>query len=467
MGREFQLLQSGFFTIASVATEAFAIIVDGVASLGEVLVSGFRDPITAIKTILLNLAEFASEIVLKAENFLPDAVVKKVEGNLAIIKAAIAQTTPPDGTNEFSESLKGVSLVLRANNKLFEKKSAAAAKDALETTNQVDSVEKLRGSLAKMNVEVQKGLAGVRDAADRGDLFKKTAAEVKRQNEIDKENAAALAAAEKEAEDKKRLAVSSFNEFLSASEEGQLRKARDRRDQNLAGLEFELANDLSLRANATLLRLDIEEQFQQEKFDIEKKFRGKSKAEREADAKDERVKAARALNDKLTAQANLLGGIAALTESFGEENFKTVKALRIGEAIINTYAAANVAYSQFGAYGYIAAAAVVAAGLANVNTIRQQQPARAQHGIRRVQQAEQPALLHLGESVLTREETGNFNQFLTDLEENPGQTTTGGGINVTLEIENLTLMSDDDEAIGNLTTAIRRQLEEQNLVAIS
>ncbi|MBM2838801.1 MAG: hypothetical protein HW415_1426, partial [Deltaproteobacteria bacterium] len=49
--------------------------------------------------------------------------------------------------------------------------------------------------------------------------------------------------------------------------------------------------------------------------------------------------------------------------------FEFMKAARIGQAIIDTYAGATKAYAQLGAYGWAGAAAIIAAGMANVATI--------------------------------------------------------------------------------------------------
>ena len=84
-----------------------------------------------------------------------------------------------------------------------------------------------------------------------------------------------------------------------------------------------------------------------------------------------------------------------------------LKALKISEATVNTYTGATLALSKFpGPAGIVAAAGVVASGLASVATIASQkfatggivQPAgTASRGIDNI-----PALLSVGEEVLTR-----------------------------------------------------------------
>ena len=75
--------------------------------------------------------------------------------------------------------------------------------------------------------------------------------------------------------------------------------------------------------------------------------------------------------EKMKTEANL----AQASQAFGTlagllgENSKAGKALAIGQAVIDTYAGATKALAQGGIFGAIAAAGVIAAGLANVKKI--------------------------------------------------------------------------------------------------
>ena len=66
--------------------------------------------------------------------------------------------------------------------------------------------------------------------------------------------------------------------------------------------------------------------------------------------------------DNAQAQLEAYGQLAGALSSLAGDN----KALAVASAIIDTYVGANKAYAQGGAVGFISAAAVVAAGLANV-----------------------------------------------------------------------------------------------------
>ena len=70
------------------------------------------------------------------------------------------------------------------------------------------------------------------------------------------------------------------------------------------------------------------------------------------------------VNTQLEAFSSLAGALGALA---GES-----KELAIAQAIIDTYVGANKAYAQGGVAGFVSAAAVIAAGLANVKTIMEQ-----------------------------------------------------------------------------------------------
>ena len=69
------------------------------------------------------------------------------------------------------------------------------------------------------------------------------------------------------------------------------------------------------------------------------------------------------VNEQLDAYADLAG---ALSQLAGDN-----KELAVAEAIINTYTGANKAYAQGGVLGFVSAAAIIVAGLANVQKILQ------------------------------------------------------------------------------------------------
>ena len=74
-----------------------------------------------------------------------------------------------------------------------------------------------------------------------------------------------------------------------------------------------------------------------------------------------------AVTDSVAISARAITDIGKATNA----GAKTMEALTIAAAIADTYAGANKAFAQGGVFGFVQGAAIVAAGLANVQTIRQ------------------------------------------------------------------------------------------------
>jgi hypothetical protein len=460
-----------FLDLQAVSLRAYAAIVEGVADLARALVRGFNDPLNTIKTLFFEFAREVTEFILDsdiAKAILPEAAIAKLNNNLKIIEENIkASTTVETGDNAFSDFLNETSQSLLEGADTAEEYANGLQQAQIETANNIAAIDSLRGSIKSLNSDIQDGLNKIEQQSSGSVRLEQQAGQQAALLEAER---AALEEKERlareELELKKQAAVA-FNEFFAQSQDQQIAAVEEATQLRLQGLEEAAREDVEIYQQYSDLRKDIEEQEAAEIFAIREAFRGKDKTARDQAAKDRQIAQARENSQLISAQGQLLGGLSELVATTGAENFRTTKALRIGEAIMNTYAGANQAYAQGGAYGYVLAAAIIAAGLANVNKIRQQKPPqRAQNGIDLVQRAEQPALLHLGETVLTRDETSLLSDFLKDVNTgNAGEgSTMGGGVTVNLNFEQFTLMSDDDEAIGNLTNAIQRKLEEQNFV---
>jgi hypothetical protein len=86
-------------------------------------------------------------------------------------------------------------------------------------------------------------------------------------------------------------------------------------------------------------------------------------------------------DNSLNATREFLSGAADLAAVFGEKGAKIAQAFAITEATISTYQGANKALGAYAPpFNYIAAAGVVAAGLANVARIRSQSVGNFTHG---------------------------------------------------------------------------------------
>ena len=108
-------------------------------------------------------------------------------------------------------------------------------------------------------------------------------------------------------------------------------------------------------------RINSFKQGTQERIDAENEL-AKFQAESDANEKKREKEIADA---KVAAVSGALGAIAGLVG----QNSKFGKAIAITQAIIDTYAGANKALAQGGIFGFIGAASVIAAGLANVKNI--------------------------------------------------------------------------------------------------
>ena len=108
-------------------------------------------------------------------------------------------------------------------------------------------------------------------------------------------------------------------------------------------------------------RIDSFKKGTQERVDAENEL-AKFQAESDANEKKREKEIADA---KVAAVSGALGAIAGLVG----QNSKFGKAIAITQAIIDTYAGANKALAQGGIFGFIGAASVIAAGLANVKNI--------------------------------------------------------------------------------------------------
>ena len=118
---------------------------------------------------------------------------------------------------------------------------------------------------------------------------------------------------------------------------------------------------------------------------------------------------ANVLAAKLGSASNLMGALSSLNSS-AKGNAKLSKRLAQGEAVINTYAAANVALKNpAGApWNFIAAAAVIVAGLANVAKIESTEFAQGGIVPGTGNRDPVPAMLTPGEIILNQSQQENL-----------------------------------------------------------
>lgn len=132
---------------------------------------------------------------------------------------------------------------------------------------------------------------------------------------------------------------------------------KDRQDA-LYKLEVErLKNQIQARKDAGLITTDLDKALAQKEIDNAK---DKADKKKELDQKE---------FDTKVAIANATAGVLTSLNSVIGENAEFGKAIAVSQAVIDTYAGATKALAQGGPLGFVGAAAVVAAGLANVQKI--------------------------------------------------------------------------------------------------
>ena len=146
------------------------------------------------------------------------------------------------------------------------------------------------------------------------------------------------------------LSEEEFNASLIGNEVARLQREKEINAEYSKIREKQLKDDLARTKLGTQAQIDATNAL----FDFQEETRQKE-LQLEAD-----IQAA-----KIDVISNALGGVAQLVG----ENSGFGKAIAISQAIIDTYAGANKALAQGGIFGGIAAAGIIASGIANVRNI--------------------------------------------------------------------------------------------------
>jgi hypothetical protein len=124
-------------------------------------------------------------------------------------------------------------------------------------------------------------------------------------------------------------------------------------------------------------------------------------------------------NELVQGVSGAFGNMAAAAQAFGKKGFAAFKAFATAQALVNTYSSAVGAYNAMASIPFVgpalavaAAAAAIAAGLANVAQINSTQPAGAAHGGLDFVPSEQTYLLDRGERVLSPKQNEDFTSFI-------------------------------------------------------
>ena len=257
------------------------------------------------------------------------------------------------------------------------KDNRIAASDKIREAEQKNLVNSIKDEEARAKKQLELDLANSKREIQNGKYTK--AEKAKLIQLAEKDNQLKLTAIETDAE-KKRLEnkkkadeeLKAFNQksaddeakFIDeqfAKEELNIVKSisnEEERINALNSLELQrIKNQIQARKDAGLVTTDLEKALAQKEIDITK---SKADKKKELDQKEFDNKVALA-----NATTNILGSL----NSLAGENAEMGKAIAVAQAVIDTYAGATKALAQGGTLGFVGAAAVVAAGLANVNKI--------------------------------------------------------------------------------------------------
>lgn len=150
--------------------------------------------------------------------------------------------------------------------------------------------------------------------------------------------------------------------------------------------------------------------------------------------------------------ASILGSMAQTAQAFGRKGFVAYQALAVGQAIVSTAAGAARALADYPwPLSAVMAAAVAAAGAAQIATIVSQKPPQAHAGATYVPE-DSTYLLKQGERVLAPEQNQDFTEFM----ENGGSTAT-----VILQIDGYAI----GQVLGRLSRDGRLTIDERAVIA--
>ena len=234
---------------------------------------------------------------------------------------------------------------------------------------------------------------------------RKRSAQVERDIALQQQNAAIVQQAT-------AIELSAMGEIAKAAED-QLKQAEEIRAQRIENARGDAFLQLQAEEEYQTARSAIVAQYEQERTDLmvaqaeeqaritEEKFRGFGISFAEFSAAT-----LGALNSTFAGMSQLAQD--AKSKQQARQLFQAAKVTGIGLAITNTAVAATKALAQFGPIGGpLAAAAMTAAGLVQIETIRRQKPPEFYRGTSMVEPAGAtadavPATLHAGEAVLNR-----------------------------------------------------------------
>lgn len=187
----------------------------------------------------------------------------------------------------------------------------------------------------------------------------------------DAENQASENAKEKareRSEEEKRLALAYIE-----LEQGKFAAARVAAEEEIAELQAKGQEKFTVLQEGVEREINLEmlKRLRLKKIDEEEaKFKAEAQKKLDAERKKTEEKALKRADEGFKATASLLDNIVELSGSKNKELNQVQKGFQIASAIRDTFVGANKALAQGGFFGFVMAASVVSAGLANVARIR-------------------------------------------------------------------------------------------------
>ena len=411
-------------TLSLAFNDLFKFIENNVGAVVGYFKAIFDDPLQAVKdlgnAIKDNIIERFNS-ALEVAGYLGSALKKLFTGDFAgaldDAKSAGQEfvdvlTGVDDSANKIADAVSGA---VDATSK-YVTETIKAAKSTVELNKAAEIAAVLQQGIVESFDRQAEKLRQVRDE-ERNTIAERIDANNKLKAVLDEQEAAML----KQVDTIIAAAQAQYNKNASQENYIALLEATQEREAVLAQIEGfrseQKSNDLALfreeiELNNSLRDSDFERQIANEEFnaslignDVARIQRLKDIAQLESDIREEQLRddlartklgtqaqvdAQNALFDFLQDNANkqkqldadladaklstisgALGGIAQLVG----ENSKFGKGIAISQAIIDTYAGANKALAQGGIFGGIAAAGIIAGGLANVrNIVSTQEP---------------------------------------------------------------------------------------------
>jgi len=331
--------------------------------------------LTLIKAIEAEAKANAAKVLLEtqyAKQFELQVALAKEQANVAGLQAKEAEIVATSSRKSYAEIQAFTNNIVKAGNDTAAAQARVVdlQKEIALNTKSIADIEKVVGDTIVQQT--------IKTATAKKVENKKVVAEAKAdaKTEVD---------TEKLKYDEKLRLLQDYYDKLAALQDEQFRNTLSQQDQEELAIIQKYEALFAAADAAGISTTDLQKQLAIELSSVQQ-----STIENAQKTADETVEIEKAsLQTKLDFAKQTLSGIASITAAFGKTNeknakaaFKVQKAISIAQATISTYEAANAAYKTaaaspittlFPAYPAISAGIAVAAGLANVAAIQQQQ----------------------------------------------------------------------------------------------